>query len=177
MNKIKLNIVFCGEKNIGKTMFINKLLGNKNIFNKNTIGVDIKYFTTKFNNFEIENNLWDLSGDPVYRDIINKYFQIADLVILFINTNKSYSLDTIDNWIEKINKPIFIVNLGLYQYSKNGYHIYHLLEKEPSDIFDEIYDSYYTKYPTKFIKVNTKNIDVYYKLEEEPKPLCNCNIL
>jgi small GTP-binding protein len=104
----KKHILFVGPRFTGKTTIINKFKKN-NIETKPTVGVD--FFSFSYNS--VYYNLWDISGDNRYENIVNIYFKNIDNVYLFIDINLSN--DVIDSYIKKWCKLLIQYIPDLYE--------------------------------------------------------------
>jgi small GTP-binding protein len=86
-NKIvDLKIVFLGDQNIGKTSFFNRYLKGEFIINtESTIGATFFKKEIEYNNSKdiLTIGIWDISGSPLYNNLINFYCKGAELCILF----------------------------------------------------------------------------------------------
>jgi small GTP-binding protein len=105
-----------GDTGIGKTTFMNYIIGNNNSFLQPTIGVDfnIKPFIYKVNKnrININWNVYDTAGQERFSPIVRTYYRICNIIILGFSDKDSY--DRLDFWLDQIKEyndkaKIFIV--------------------------------------------------------------------
>ena len=113
--------VLVGDKNVGKTSYLDNLVGNSyvNIY-RPTLGVD--FYTksiTLHDNIVIKTHIWDTAGDDKFGQIIKGYYLgTAGIIVMFDITNRQ-SFINVDMWVNKIkniNKdviPIFLIGSKL----------------------------------------------------------------
>lgn len=135
----------------GKSNLLEVLTGN-NIFNENynkTIGVDHKRKKYK----KIILNFWDLAGDPKYKNLVYRYFNNSDIILLVYNCNDILdSLEYIKNFYYNNtnliqNKKIILIGNKYDLY--NSSHIYNLYEFCEETKIQNFYVSCKTKYGIK----------------------------
>ena len=99
-------VILLGDKNVGKTMFV-RCLRKEMTKIVPTIGVDC----FKYNNTQI----WDTSGDPRFKRIINVFFKDMDAFIILyrnedqLNAIKDYTFENvilIYNGTDKLNSTL-----------------------------------------------------------------------
>lgn len=175
----------------GKSNLLNVLSGNMfNEYYNKTIGVDHKKKTHN----KVILNLWDLSGDPKYENLVHRYFTNSDIILLVYNC--SDILDSL-GYIKKFyynnnniieNKKLILVGnkYDLYN-SKNIYNLYEFCKETNIKNF---YVSCKTKYGIKnlinFISENylekiiedehEEILQYYHKFSINNKYNC-CNLL
>lgn len=96
-------ILLVGDKNIGKTSLLNRYTNQYYPLNTvPTIGVDmvLKYFY--LNDLSYKLQLWDMSGNDRYRNIITTYFNKCDVIIFAYDITNYESFENIVNWIDDI---------------------------------------------------------------------------
>lgn len=133
----------------GKSNLLNVLSGNMfNEYYNKTIGVDHKKKTHN----KVVFNLWDLSGDPKYENLICRYFTNSDIILLVYNC--SDILDSLE-YIKKFyynnniieNKKLILVGNKYDLY--NTQNIYKLYEFCDETNIKNFYVSCKTKYGIK----------------------------
>ena len=103
-----INLAIVGDSGVGKTSFINRILGKK--FNPNimsTIGhnfVEHLIFENKQKNFNIKINIWDTAGQEKFRSTIPGIVKKADIII-FIRDNENNNLDY---WLDFLEENVDI---------------------------------------------------------------------
>ena len=173
----------------GKSCLLNIL--NDNYFEKNyvkTICVDYRKKTYK--NMII--NYWDLSGDPKYENLILRYFNNTDIILLVYNCyDVNDSFEFIKNFynenIDSLYYTKIIIVGNKYDLYNNSYNKNILLEFCEEKNIQHFYTSCKTKYGIKnlikfflddYLEKITEYEDIKINLNENYK--CNikcCNIL
>jgi len=96
-------ILVLGDRNVGKTHLMSNYVSNKHISNQiftPTIGVDFhaKLITTCSKKIKL--HLWDTSGDPNFKRIVQAYYMsVAAAIIVYDITNRE-SFEHIKEWLE-----------------------------------------------------------------------------
>ena len=134
MKVTEYKLVIIGSSGVGKTSYINRLLGYdfSPIYNK-TCGVKIYQYFININDNSIKFNIWDTSGDEVFCNK-NVYINGADCVIIMLSQNK-HELKSLIKYINIIkqssnNIPFLIMfnkmeldkTTTLYNLAKSLYH-------------------------------------------------------
>ena len=110
--------VIVGEANVGKSNFLNSVLGLK--FKKEystTIGIEFgtKRMMYKNKNFKIQ--IWDTAGQERFRELIYSYFKSSSVFFLMFDLSNKTTFENIGYWIRQIyllndsRKP-FIILIG-----------------------------------------------------------------
>ena len=102
-----INLAIVGDSGVGKTSFINRILGKN--FNPNivsTIGIYVEYlvFENKQENCNINIKIWDTAGQEQFRATIPGIVKKADIII-FIRDNKN---NNIDRWLDFLEENVDI---------------------------------------------------------------------
>ncbi len=128
MNKIKISII--GDGNVGKTFYLNKLVGLDFYYPEYrfTYGVNCETLYMDTNDKHMDKKqtkliLYDIGGHNMNKIFYKSYFSISDAFIIMINKYNYQSYMNINKWIEIINqydlqraKPIFIFyNIDKYE--------------------------------------------------------------
>ena len=109
-----LKCVIIGDSGVGKSSILSQLCYRKyNTSMLQTIGVDFFTRTFKINNSNIKYHIWDTSGNPRFKNIIDAYYNKADVIIICYDISNRSTFNNIDNWYKNIqdvhNKLIFII--------------------------------------------------------------------
>lgn len=102
------NILLLGDQRVGKTTWINRMVGKK---------FSDSYMTTLGKNMKeinIEGRkifLHDMSGNERFQEI-NVYYEIADGALLFYDVSSKNSFERINYWKSKLNKNVPLVLIG-----------------------------------------------------------------
>lgn len=86
----ELELSILGLQNAGKTTFVNVLANNK--FDEDTIPT-IGFNYRKLKKGKVEFKLWDLGGQPRFRDSWEKYCRSADCIIYVVDSADTGNLD------------------------------------------------------------------------------------
>ena len=98
--KITLKILLLGESNVGKTSLLSKYIDNKfTEVHITTIGVDNKYKEIIYNNMKINLNIWDSSGQEIYRSITKSFYRNADGIIFVYDVTNAKSFANLKDWL------------------------------------------------------------------------------
>jgi small GTP-binding protein len=97
-NRNLIKIATVGDKCVGKTVILEKYTNN--IIKKDyypTVGVD--FFSIDFTK-ETKLHLWDLSGNDIYRSLVNVYLQDCNGIILVYDISCRKSFENIEKWLD-----------------------------------------------------------------------------
>ena len=100
-NNIELLII--GDQNVGKSNFIFRFTENKfSESHQATIGMDVKVKNITIDNKVYKIQIFDTSGQEVYKSISrNYYLRVQGILLMFDLTNK-YTFQNLENWIKEI---------------------------------------------------------------------------
>lgn len=159
-------IILCGDTNVGKSTFFNKLR-NETYFNKNitpTVGVDFAVFRNLYNNCNIKIHLWDTAGQERFRSVITSYFKNISATIIMFSLDDIDSLKNVPYWIKisreyctcNHNHPIILLgNKGdkvKYISENNKELIINYIEEYNIYRYEEISGLYDILHPNNFFK-------------------------
>ncbi|MFW9844715.1 MAG: Rab family GTPase [Candidatus Thorarchaeota archaeon] len=109
--------ILIGEGGVGKTSLT--LRYTEDTFDeamKMTIGVNFASKKINVDNTDVNLILWDLGGQPRFRDIVGDYFRGAKAAICVYDATRYISLDHLREWIGRVkeNSPncklLFVAN-------------------------------------------------------------------
>jgi hypothetical protein len=126
-----IKLIIIGQKKVGKTLFIKKMISNKTSFNYNlneynpTFSLEIIKTIKTISNQKIKFELWDTCETILNSDIIKTYYKISNGFIIIINkeTDMNFivkTLDIINHTIQRDIHFFIIYNDELYN-SNNAY--------------------------------------------------------
>ena len=109
------NIVLLGDGGVGKTTWVNRLLGDP---------FEPRYFETRgvsYNTIEKDGvmfKIWDTAGQEKYSDLGSKIYHLAQLGIIFYDMANKVSYKNVDVWVAKFRQacptaPIMIIGTKL----------------------------------------------------------------
>ena len=96
-------VIFVGDSGVGKTSLIHRCKNNK--FNETTtptIGAGITHMESMFNGKEIRYQLWDTTGQEIYRSIVPIYFKGAICAIIVFSLEERQSFVSLQSWVEQL---------------------------------------------------------------------------
>ena len=150
-------ILLIGNSGVGKSALIMRFADD--IFHTSfasTIGVDFKLRTVEIDGQKIKLQIWDTAGQERFRTVTNAYFRGSHGIILVYDITKSSSFESLDAWIQELNKSAPVNSLRLIvgnkcdledqrevsreqamEYSKkNGIHYMETSAKESTNVND-----------------------------------------
>ena len=104
-NKMEHNYIFriciLGDSNVGKTSLLSRYTDKifKESYN-NTIGVDFKIVTLKYNDIIIKLHIWDTAGKERFKSIAVNYFKNSQGFIFVYDITDENSFKNVENWID-----------------------------------------------------------------------------
>lgn len=91
-----------GEGAVGKTSIRRSYMGEG--FRSDflaTMGADFAYLKTTVDGNIIEWQIWDLAGQPAFRNVMKAYFKGSMGILAVYDVTQPKSLESIDSWIEE----------------------------------------------------------------------------
>ena len=113
-HKYIFRICIVGEPNVGKSSILTRFCDNT--FNENynnTIGVDFRVVTLKYNDIVVKLHIWDTAGQERFRSLAVNYFKSANGFIFVYDITNQDSFNSINNWVNLVanNNKNAIVNI------------------------------------------------------------------
>ena len=98
-----IELLIIGDQNVGKSNFIFRFTENKfSESHQATIGMDVKVKNITIDNKVYKIQIFDTSGQEVYKSISrNYYLRVQGILLMFDLTNK-YTFQNLENWIKEI---------------------------------------------------------------------------
>jgi GTPase SAR1 family protein len=153
-----VKIMIIGEKEVGKTLFLNKII-NKNFINEkysSTEFLNIKKINTVINNKNVKLEFWDSNVNFLNSILIKTYYKIANAFVIIVNEKSDFKfIEKQVREIQSINKTqniFFIFNCNF----KGNESINNLLNKEN---LEKLCNDYYIN----FHKINLAEISLNNK--------------
>ena len=103
--KEPIKIILLGDSGVGKTNIILRYL--KNEFNKNsasTIGTTFGVKELYRNKIAYNLNIWDTTGQEMYRSVTKLFIQGAKIVILVYCIERKATFESLNFWYDSINE-------------------------------------------------------------------------
>ena len=101
--KNPIKIILLGDSGVGKTNIILRYL--KNEFNENslsTIGTTFGVKEIIRNNIKYNLNIWDTTGQEVYRSVTKLFIQGAKIVLLVYCIEQKSTFDSLNFWYDSV---------------------------------------------------------------------------
>jgi len=97
--------VLVGEGGVGKTSITLRYTENR--FDeemKMTIGVNFASKKMTIDEANVTLMLWDLGGQPRFREVISDYFRGARIAIAVYDATRSFSLQRLSDWLDRVKE-------------------------------------------------------------------------
>ncbi|MFX1368965.1 MAG: Rab family GTPase, partial [Promethearchaeota archaeon] len=97
--------VLIGEGGVGKTSITVRYTENR--FDENmkmTIGVNFASKEVTFASGSARLMLWDLGGQPRFRDVVADYFKGSRVALAVYDATRYFSLERLSDWIERLKQ-------------------------------------------------------------------------
>ena len=100
---IKLKIVVCGAKNVGKTSLIHRYIHNTFLESTiGTIGVDFMIKHLKYRENDVSLTLWDFGGEDKFRSLFSGYITGASGALILCDVTNHTSFLDLQDWMDLI---------------------------------------------------------------------------
>mgnify|MGYP001435520612 CR=1 FL=1 len=109
--------ILAGDGGVGKTSIAVRYMENR--FDENmkmTIGVGHMTKKMSIDGTDVNITLWDLAGQPHFREVVNTYFRGASFAIVVYDITRRMTLENTTDWVDRIKiaspncKFIFVGN-------------------------------------------------------------------
>jgi small GTP-binding protein len=103
--KEPIKVILLGDSGVGKTNIILRYL--KNEFNQNstsTIGTTFGVKELNRNNITYNLNIWDTTGQEMYRSVTKLFIQGSKIVILVYSIDRKSTFESLNFWCDSINE-------------------------------------------------------------------------
>jgi len=103
--KHKYKIILLGKGSVGKTSIRKKYMGES--FNEEyieTIGAEFSSKNIEINNNNIKYQIWDLAGQPEYKNVQASFYAGCNALILVFDLTQPNSLVKLNDWISEAQK-------------------------------------------------------------------------
>lgn len=99
-----VKVAIVGDYAVGKSCLLQSYIHNNvdmtNV--KTTLGVDFYSKTLHVNNRNVRLRIWDTAGSERYRSLMCSYLRDASIVILVYDVSKTYSMESVEEWMKTI---------------------------------------------------------------------------
>ena len=116
-NLTTCKVIFIGESAVGKTNIISKF--RYNTYEESyltTIGLDFHVKTLNIRGKQIKLNIWDTAGHAKFRQILDQYYKIANVICFCYDITNKNSISNIETWInsarEYVNNDVIFYAVG-----------------------------------------------------------------
>ncbi|MFX0151405.1 MAG: Rab family GTPase [Candidatus Hodarchaeota archaeon] len=93
-------IVLIGDGAVGKTSIRKRYLGEGfDTDYLSTMGADFALHDTMVENTEIRWQIWDLAGQPVFKDVVKAYYTKIFGGILVYDVSRRQTFDNVEKWV------------------------------------------------------------------------------
>jgi small GTP-binding protein len=102
MTKFIFKIVLIGDGAVGKTSIRRRYMGEG--FRTDflaTMGADFAYLKTDIDDNEIEWQIWDLAGQPAFRNVMKAYYKGSMGALAVFDVTQPDTLENIDSWTQE----------------------------------------------------------------------------
>jgi len=99
--------VMIGEGGVGKTSITVRFTENR--FDENmmlTIGASFASKKLEIDGDPLTLMIWDLGGQPRFRDVIGDYFRGAKIAVAVCDVSRAYSLGRLTDWIDRLKDSV-----------------------------------------------------------------------
>ncbi|TXT54538.1 MAG: GTPase KRas protein [Candidatus Thorarchaeota archaeon] len=94
-----------GEGGVGKTSIALRYTEDR--FEEDmkiTIGVNFANKKIQVDGIDVTLMLWDLGGQPRFRDVVTDYFRGSKIAIAVYDATRPFSLDRLDDWVKRLKE-------------------------------------------------------------------------
>ena len=130
-NLTTCKVVFIGESAVGKTNIISKF--RYNTYEESyltTIGLDFHMKTLNIRGKQIKLNIWDTAGHTKFRQILDQYYKIANVICFCYDITNKDSISNMERWLstakESANENVLFYAIG----NKSDKTYYREIDKE-----------------------------------------------
>lgn len=131
----EINLIVLGDKNVGKTTFLQNFLKNNNEKIIPTVGLDFYKTYINTNKGIVKCSISDSSGAEEYYSLAQSYFRSSNGILFFYDKSNNQSLLNIEKWITNFEKET--QNCILYEENNYPQFDYILIENK-QDLYDDI---------------------------------------
>ena len=158
MTEICLKVLLIGDSSVGKTALIWKYIdGSFSLNHVITVGVECRNKKIIINNLEIKLQIWDTSGQEIYRSVTKSIYRNSDALIFVFDITNENSFNHIKDWMtdsEMVGKDFKKILIG----NKSDLIDERKINKETIENYVKLNNMKYFETSAK----NGKNLDVIF---------------
>ncbi len=103
VDKYVLKVVLLGDGHVGKTSLRHRYLGEQlPTTYMATIGADFAIKTLMIDNYEVKFNIWDLAGQPRFKEVRGMFFQGTNGAMFVYDLTNPQSLTNLREWVDEL---------------------------------------------------------------------------
>tara|TARA_B110000971_G_scaffold197353_2_gene213150 strand:- start:1086 stop:1649 length:564 start_codon:yes stop_codon:yes gene_type:complete len=92
-----------GDSYVGKSNIVSQLCNNRySGSSMSTLGIDFYMKTFNICDIALKFHIWDTSGQPQYKSIVEAYYKTVDIVIICYDISNKDSFHNVRNWYDQI---------------------------------------------------------------------------
>ncbi len=105
MPTLLFKIILLGDGAVGKTSIRRRYMGEgfKTDFLA-TMGADFAFLKTKIDSVNVEWQIWDLAGQPAFRNVMKSYYKGAMGALAVYDITQPKSLESLDTWVKEVRE-------------------------------------------------------------------------
>ena len=100
---LSFKMIVIGDAGVGKSCLTAK--ATKDMFEETysvTVGFEVMVFNVKINDTIVKLQIWDTSGQEIYRSLISSYYRNASLAMMVYAIDNKESFNHIEYWLKEI---------------------------------------------------------------------------
>ncbi len=105
MTTLLFKIILLGDGAVGKTSIRRRYMGEG--FRADflaTMGADFAFLKTKIDGINVEFQIWDLAGQPAFRNVMKSYYKGAMGALAVYDVTQPKSLESLDIWVQEVRE-------------------------------------------------------------------------
>ena len=107
MYDANFKIILFGDETEGKTMLTNNYMINLfSTSQADTLGVDFEITSLSVDNFKVKLQVWDISGERRFRDLLPNYISHARGGLFVYDVTQKSSITNIEMWLSLVKKEL-----------------------------------------------------------------------
>jgi len=106
---IQYKLILLGASSVGKTSLLIRYTDNIFEAATPTVGIDVKYKYTTYDNKKIKLDIWDTAGQERFANVTNSLTKDANGIIFVFDMTNKESFQKIKPWIKDIPKNTEII--------------------------------------------------------------------